>query len=177
MQRTYQLSRSSTRAQGFTLVEILIVVIILGILAAIVIPQFTNASEDARKSSLTSQLQTIRSQVELFKLQHRDNYPTGADNIAGGTDPTATWNWVKLYQKTDEDGIVSPTGKFGPYLQAEPVNNLNGFSVVGGAPAAATGWVVDANGKVFATGKTATNWYDEGTNADSATAPAGYTAP
>jgi prepilin-type N-terminal cleavage/methylation domain-containing protein len=42
------------RKSGFTLVEILIVVIILGILAAIVIPQFTNASEDARRNSMTS---------------------------------------------------------------------------------------------------------------------------
>ena len=49
-----------TRRAGFTLVEILIVVIILGILAAIVIPQFTNASQDARESSLLSQLQTLR---------------------------------------------------------------------------------------------------------------------
>ena len=48
------------RKSGFTLVEILIVVIILGILAAIVIPQFTNASQDARNSSLLSQLQTLR---------------------------------------------------------------------------------------------------------------------
>jgi general secretion pathway protein G len=64
------------KARGFTLVEILIVVIILGILAAIVIPQFTNASEDARRNSLTSQLQTIRSQVELYKLQHRESWPT-----------------------------------------------------------------------------------------------------
>ena len=52
-----------TNKGGFTLVEILIVVIILGILAAIVIPQFTNASQDARKSSLSSQLQTVRSQI------------------------------------------------------------------------------------------------------------------
>ena len=48
--------------KGFTLVEILIVVIILGILAAIVIPQFTQASNDARESSLSSELQTVRSQ-------------------------------------------------------------------------------------------------------------------
>ena len=44
------------RKTGFTLVEILIVVIILGILAAIVIPQFTNASQDAIESALLSQL-------------------------------------------------------------------------------------------------------------------------
>ena len=42
--------------RGFTLVEILIVVIILGILAAIVIPQFTSASSDARNSSVASTL-------------------------------------------------------------------------------------------------------------------------
>ena len=64
-----------TRKSGFTLVEILIVVIILGILAAIVIPQFTNASQDARKNSLSSQLQTVRSQIELYKLQHKDQVP------------------------------------------------------------------------------------------------------
>src|SRR5688500_19799867 len=65
-----------TRKGGFTLVEILIVVIILGILAAIVIPQFTSASQDARRNSLTSQLQTLRSQLELYKLQHLDQMPS-----------------------------------------------------------------------------------------------------
>src|SRR5499427_4093491 len=66
-----------TNKSGFTLVEILIVVIILGILAAIVIPQFTNASQDARKNSVSSLLQTIRSQIELYKLQHLDTNPIG----------------------------------------------------------------------------------------------------
>src|SRR3954453_3386064 len=64
-----------TRKTAFTLVEILIVVIILGLLAAIVIPQFTNASQDARESALASQLQTLRSQIELYKLQHGDVLP------------------------------------------------------------------------------------------------------
>ena len=60
---------------GFTLVEILIVVVILGILAAIVIPQFTGASTEAKESSLVSNLQSIRSQIELFKIQHNDILP------------------------------------------------------------------------------------------------------
>ena len=70
------MQRIRTNNKGFTLVEILIVVIILGILAAIVIPQFSNASTDAKKNSLTSQLQTMRSQMELYKLQHNDKCPT-----------------------------------------------------------------------------------------------------
>ncbi|MCC5828706.1 MAG: prepilin-type N-terminal cleavage/methylation domain-containing protein [Phycisphaeraceae bacterium] len=53
--------------KGFTLVEILIVVVILGILAAIVIPQFTNASDAAKVSSAKSQLQAIRAQLELYR--------------------------------------------------------------------------------------------------------------
>ncbi len=63
------------RNRGFTLVEILIVVVILGILAAIVVPQFTNASQEATKGALASQLQTINSQVELYRVQHNGELP------------------------------------------------------------------------------------------------------
>jgi len=61
------MTRTQTR-KGFTLIEILIVVIILGILAAIVIPQFTNASKEAKQSSLVTMVQSLRSQIALFKL-------------------------------------------------------------------------------------------------------------
>src|SRR5438128_9287828 len=107
-----------TNKSGFTLVEILIVVIILGILAAIVIPQFTSASQDARKNSLTSQLQTLRSQIELYKLQHLDSLPTGL--VATTTD------WSQLINKTDQNGstAASTATVFGPYLQAIPTNPL-----------------------------------------------------
>ena len=55
--------------RAFTLIEILIVVVILGILAAIVIPQFTDASEDAADAALRSTLQTVRSQIELYRVK------------------------------------------------------------------------------------------------------------
>src|SRR3990170_8977941 len=101
-------TRKSSK-KGFTLVEILIVVIILGILAAIVIPQFTNASEDARKSNMRSQLQTLRSQIELFKLQHRDTAP----------ELLTFWNSLTKYTTDDASDtpvdVATSAAKFGPY--------------------------------------------------------------
>ena len=111
--------------KGFTLVEILIVVVILGILAAIVIPQFTSASESAKGSSLQSQLQTIRSQLELYQVQHNGNYPTLAVATEGG----AT-GWEAMTSKTDVDGTVAEDGEFGPYLQQAPKNPFtNSFDI------------------------------------------------
>ena len=122
-----QCTRPSARRAGFTLVEILIVVIILGILAAIVIPQFTNASTDARKASLVSQLQTLRSQIQLFKLQHNDVLP---DLVAN--------QWAQMMSKTDLTGAVNTAaaGIYGPYLESTPKNPLNGDTTVAAAPGA-----------------------------------------
>ena len=100
--------------KGFTLVEILIVVIILGILAAIVIPQFTEASKDARSSALESDLQTLRSQIELYKVQHRDRLPNVL-GAANGNDFA-----TQMTTKTDADGAAG--GTLGPYLQSMPKN-------------------------------------------------------
>jgi general secretion pathway protein G len=127
--------------QGFTLVEILIVVVILGILAAIVVPQFTNASESATISSLESQLQTIRGQLELYKIQESPHaYP----------DLTDADGWDHLLDP-DGDGDTSDG-----YLQEAPVNAWTGSSdIVAGTGfadgSADDGWVWDnANGEIFA---------------------------
>jgi len=146
-----------THKGGFTLVEILIVVIILGILAAIVIPQFTSASQDARKNSLTSQLQTIRSQLELYKLQHLDQLPS---TMIGSTP-----DWSQFINKSDNTGTTGTATSlpFGPYLQSAPTNTLNGKTDVlvvtadqtlGAAATGASnkGFVLNKNdGKIWAT--------------------------
>ena len=93
---------------GFTLIEILIVVIILAILASIVVPHFTSASEDSKLSNLTSNLQSIRAQLELYKMHHNETYPA---NITDG-----------LTKKTRSDGTVDASGSYGPYLIMFPEN-------------------------------------------------------
>ncbi len=127
---------------GFTLVEILIVVVILGILAAIVIPQFTDASTDAKVSSMKSDLQTARSQIELYKIQHNDVLP--GQGTGGATFVQSMTGY------TDVDGTVKAApgaGVYGPYLQKIPTNPWNGFDTVreGGAaaPANTEGWRFD----------------------------------
>ena len=108
--------------KAFTLIEILIVVVILGILAAIVIPQFTDASEQANDASVKSQLQTLRSQIELFRIQDPVNY-----NL---------WDPIVAAAGAKWDPLIAAD-----YLQGEPRNPITGSSSVAAAPAAGGGWV------------------------------------
>lgn len=108
--------------KAFTLVEILIVVIILGILAAIVIPQFTEASNEARDSAVRSDLQTIRSQIELYKIQHLDQYPgeTDANNTTIEVTSSDAFKNDLLLMTAEDGSFTSPT--LGPYLGSFPKN-------------------------------------------------------
>ena len=123
---------------GFTLVEILIVVVILGILAAIVIPQFTDASTEAKTSSLCADIQTMRSQIELYKIQHTDSLPR--------TDTFANF---------ETDMTTKGADGRGPYMQkipTNPFNNLNTIrfeSGVGTAGADTHGWVLNTDSGAF----------------------------
>ena len=128
--------------KGFTLVEILIVVVILGILAAIVIPQFTDASTEARVSSLMSDLQTMRSQIELYKIQHSDVLP-GAGTAS------------LVASLTGQTDIYGATGTdYGPYLQKIPTNPFNtkdGIEEGTSTPSGSTtnGWYFNTNTGAF----------------------------
>ena len=131
------------------------------------IPQFTSASQDARKNSLVSQLQTLRSQIELYKLQHLDALPSV---LVGGSP-----DWSQFINKTNASGTTGTTTAypFGPYLQSAPSNSLNGQTAVvvvtadqaGGAALTGgtnKGFVINsANGKIWGTSAKYGYVYDE----------------
>jgi general secretion pathway protein G len=128
---------SSTNSKGFTLVELLIVVIILAILAAIIVPQFSAATDDATQSAYDSNVANLRGAIDLYRQQH-NAYP-GAVTSSGGTCPgssTAVAGAVgepafiaQLQNYTNAAGQAC-TGtdteyKYGPYLKDDvPVNPL-----------------------------------------------------
>src|SRR5258705_3436133 len=94
--------------RAFTLIEILIVVVILGILGAIVYPHFANARADAADKAARTQLQSLRSQIEMYKIQH------------GGALPDLLANWNPLINAT-----VYNTKTVGPYIPRAPKNGFN----------------------------------------------------
>jgi prepilin-type N-terminal cleavage/methylation domain-containing protein len=108
---------------AFTLLEILIVVVIMAVLAATIIPQFTASTNDAKVSTAAFNLSTMRSQIQLYSMQHNSVLPTGANNLQQFTlctDVTGT--------------ITSPTTTatcpYGPYCQTIPVNPFTGSNTV-----------------------------------------------
>jgi len=147
-------------ARGFTLIELLIVVIIIAILAAIAIPQFSSSSADAQESALDANLATVRSSIELYRVQHANVYP-GVKVSSGGSTCTGTAGTGAVNSKealndqltaySNATGatctLTSKDFPFGPYVRAipaEPISNKNDitvFTTVLGTPAtAAVGW-------------------------------------
>lgn len=117
---------------AFTLVELLIVVIILGILAAIVIPQFSDASGDAKLSAMTRDLAVIRRQIALYRLHHNGSWPL------------LTSFEAQMTTKTNPDGSTSGSPALGPYLDEIPANPFtdNDNSVTDGT-IGTSGWYYD----------------------------------
>jgi general secretion pathway protein G len=143
--------------RGFTLVEILIVVVILGILAAIVVPQFTQASTEAKYNSLCSNLQSMRSQIELYKVQHNDIAPALATFAAQMTE-TST---VLGATSGNKVRVVATGHIYGPYLERVPANPFNDLATLeasGTAGDDGAGWEYNAaTGEIFADDSGVTN--------------------
>jgi general secretion pathway protein G len=124
-------------------VELLVVVVVLGILAAIVIPQYGSSTEGARVASMSALLRTLREQFEIYKIQHDNQYPR-LDAL-----------WDSVTQTSDAAGNPDPDGTLGPYLMQPPRNPYTlGTNIVAmGSGSARDGWEYDeGTGAIVAVG-------------------------
>ena len=87
--------------KGFTLIELMIVVAIIGILAAVAIPNFLDATDEAKAARIQADLATIGAAVEIYRAKH-GSYPASID------------------------AMVSKSGESGGYLRAVPKPPIDG---------------------------------------------------
>jgi prepilin-type N-terminal cleavage/methylation domain-containing protein len=142
---------AASKKKGFTLVEILIVVVILGILASVIIPKFSNANMQARENMLLENLRILRTQIATYRAQHWDVSP-GYDAATGNPGEQTFLDQMTTF--TDEKGNTSDEGsavfQYCPYLSRmpeNPLNNLSSIMVIADdvalpvAPDNSTGWI------------------------------------
>lgn len=123
-------------ATGFTLIEVLIVVVILAIVAALVIPSISQGRDKADEAALKENLRNLRRAIQLYTVDHGGQFPT-LPNIEG-----------QLTQFTNPAGQVSATKTathtLGPYLPEVPKLNVGarkGNTRIHSADANDVGWI------------------------------------
>lgn len=119
--------------RGFSLIEVLIVVAILGILAAIVLPKFQSHTQQAKEAAAKDNLRILRQQIELYAAQH-NGVPPGYPN--GDTTAAPTWMYLfsHMLKATNASGqyaeVGTPGYPLGPYLTEMPKNPFNDSKTV-----------------------------------------------
>lgn len=119
------------RSAGFTLVELLLVLVILGILAALVLPKFTGRTEQARVTAAMTQISTFGTALDAFEVD-TGSYPRGSDALQYLlTAPSDVTGWRGPYLKSDIP--LDPWGH--PYIYEFPGRvNQNGYDLRSAGP-------------------------------------------
>ena len=122
--------------KGSAVIEIFIIVILLGVIAAIIVPQVTESRSEAKINTLKTNLGILRTAISLYYYQHGDRYPgqydeaDGTTEISDATDAAEAF-LAQLTRYSDVNGKTSAvsgssTYKYGPYLlDGLPENPFN----------------------------------------------------
>ncbi|HZH98509.1 MAG TPA: prepilin-type N-terminal cleavage/methylation domain-containing protein [Fimbriimonadaceae bacterium] len=106
---------------GFTLVELLIVIIVIAILGGIAIPKMRDSRQASQEASVRQQLKLLRNAVEQFEAD-TSRYPKALSDLSATTAPATGYNGGGLERS------ISPSSWRGPYLAGAAVPSfLNGW--------------------------------------------------
>jgi prepilin-type N-terminal cleavage/methylation domain-containing protein len=121
------------KKRAFTLVEILVVVVLLGILAIVVLPLVAGSSISAKESALAHDLNMLRRFVLIYKTQHLEvgpGYPDG-DTTQAPTEQAFIDQMTMASNPAGQTAAIGTAGfERGPYMMKIPVNPLNHLSSV-----------------------------------------------
>ena len=123
-------------AQGFTLIELMVVVVIIGVLAAVILPNVIGRDDDARAAVAKTDVNNIMQGLKLYKLDNQ-NYPTAEQGLqALATRPTtgpAAPNWKGYIEKLPNDPWGKPYQYLNPGINKEvDVMSFGADGVAGG---------------------------------------------
>jgi general secretion pathway protein G len=85
-------------SQGFTLIEIMVVLVILGILAGLIVPRIMGRPDEARRMKAKIQIQSLETALQLYKLD-TGNYPTTEQGLQALVEPPATGELAKSWRE------------------------------------------------------------------------------
>ncbi len=124
------------KSQGFSLLELVIVITIIAIIAAIAIPRMSRGTAGASDSALTASLTVMRNGIDLYAVEHNDTYPPVATIV----------NQLMLYTDAagDPNATQDTTHIYGPYIRKIPplpVGAKRGQSGIAAATGDTVGWI------------------------------------
>lgn len=109
-------------SKGFTLIEVMIVIVILGVLAALIVPKVMSRPDEARVVAAQQDIATLMQALKLYRLDNR-KYPTGEQGLAAlvkkpEVDPIPT-NWKSYVERLPQDPWGNPYQYLNPGLNGE----------------------------------------------------------
>jgi general secretion pathway protein G len=133
MQRT---SRRTRSPRGFTLIELMVVIVIIGVLAALIVPNVLDRADDARVTAARTDVNNLMQALKLYKLDNQ-RYPTGEQGlqalVAKPTSGPIPSNWKPYLDKLPLDPWKQPYQYANPGLKGEvDVYSFGADGVIGG---------------------------------------------
>ena len=97
-----KIDSSNRRQRGFTIIELLIVMAILGMLAVMVAPNLFNQADSARRDAVLSQISSLGSALDAYRLD-MGQYPDTLDGLMRNNSGRASWNGPYLRGEVPKD--------------------------------------------------------------------------